>query len=375
MAYDSASFSATESWLRQTIGVYTEAQERGDFLEAVLRVHTALEGALDTKLTEDEAKELSFVEKFRKVLPELAERSNVIELNVRRNAYAHPKGQFTVREYRDTARGLVDLTCAAWPQLFTSPPPLVRHPALSYSSDLRLNAPAIRETDVVTQLPREQVEAPGDQPTPPTPGRPPAAETGRKLPWGDLALGLLLLVIMLALAGVAYQIWQSPDATRDWALIPAAVALLLALLVARYLARFLRALGVGRLATPLAAVLALAALAWIPLTATVPSTVSPPVAGELPSGAGLAPTSGASPAAPGPIAVGMHVVVGTGGAPLVSRAEPGRNRPVATRFGNGTELTVVEGPVPAEGFMWWKVEGQAGSGWGVADFLAPATGQ
>lgn len=48
------------------------------------------------------------------------------------------------------------------------------------------------------------------------------------------------------------------------------------------------------------------------------------------------------------------------------RTDTSANAQLITQLGSGQRVTVVEGPVNAEGFTWWKIEDSAGnSGWGV----------
>jgi hypothetical protein len=36
---------------------------------------------------------------------------------------------------------------------------------------------------------------------------------------------------------------------------------------------------------------------------------------------------------------------------------------IQARIPEGSEVTLLEGPVEADGFRWWRVESPAGSGW------------
>lgn len=81
------------------------------------------------------------------------------------------------------------------------------------------------------------------------------------------------------------------------------------------------------------------------------------------------PRSSATPSVP--LAVGMRVVVSTGGGRLNLRAEPGTSSDIVTPLENGTELTIVGGPQTAGGFTWWEVEGATGRGWSAGRYLAP----
>ena len=84
------------------------------------------------------------------------------------------------------------------------------------------------------------------------------------------------------------------------------------------------------------------------------------------------PTPTATPLPPGQIGVGASVVVQTTtGANLIARAAPGTDAPVRSQFPNGTVLQVIDGPVDADNYTWWRVQGSAGDGWSVGAFLRP----
>ncbi len=60
---------------------------------------------------------------------------------------------------------------------------------------------------------------------------------------------------------------------------------------------------------------------------------------------------------------GRAAVVNVGDSPLRGRREPGINQPVDARFPQASEVTILEGPVIADGYTWWLVESDAGKGW------------
>jgi hypothetical protein len=60
---------------------------------------------------------------------------------------------------------------------------------------------------------------------------------------------------------------------------------------------------------------------------------------------------------------GTATVTNTQGAALRGRKEPGVSAVVTASFKEGEQLRVVEGPVEADGFTWWRVEGPSGTGW------------
>jgi uncharacterized protein YraI len=65
------------------------------------------------------------------------------------------------------------------------------------------------------------------------------------------------------------------------------------------------------------------------------------------------------------------VVQTTTGANLIARAAPGTDAPVRSQFPNGTVLQVIDGPVDADTYTWWRVRGPDGDGWSVGAFLRP----
>jgi hypothetical protein len=66
---------------------------------------------------------------------------------------------------------------------------------------------------------------------------------------------------------------------------------------------------------------------------------------------------------------GTVQVVRTAGDALRAHSAPGTNTPISTRFVEGTMLEVIEGPVQLDGYTWWHVRNDQGSGWCVDRFL------
>lgn len=62
-------------------------------------------------------------------------------------------------------------------------------------------------------------------------------------------------------------------------------------------------------------------------------------------------------------------VVNTDGLALRARASPSQQSEIVARFSAGSRLTIVEGPVEADGYVWWRVHADAGEGWCAAAFL------
>jgi hypothetical protein len=75
------------------------------------------------------------------------------------------------------------------------------------------------------------------------------------------------------------------------------------------------------------------------------------------------------------IAPGASVVVkGTRGAGLNIREEPSRQAKIVVSAKEGDELTVLEGPEEAGGYVWWKLQTTDGKeGWGASEWLVLKT--
>jgi hypothetical protein len=56
-------------------------------------------------------------------------------------------------------------------------------------------------------------------------------------------------------------------------------------------------------------------------------------------------------------------VVNVGEAALLGRTRPGTDEPDQARFPEGTQVTLIEGPVEIDGYRWWFVESDNASGW------------
>ncbi len=120
-----------------------------------------------------------------------------------------------------------------------------------------------------------------------------------------------------------------------------------------------------------------------PMTTLTPSagqtTVVPPVTGTPPT-PGLpgalptvptTPTATATTVAPSAIAPGGYVkVAGLGSTKLRLRDDPSTGAAVLQLLSDGDVLRVLEGPVSAEGYEWWRLLAEDGAiGWAVADYL------
>ena len=101
-----------------------------------------------------------------------------------------------------------------------------------------------------------------------------------------------------------------------------------------------------------------------PPTPTATSTPSDPTEVVLPEGV---------------IGVGIYVqVIGTDGAGLRMRSEPGLNGTVNFTALDAEAFLVIDGPVEADGYTWWHLEApydQTRNGWSAGDFLSPIEGE
>jgi hypothetical protein len=80
------------------------------------------------------------------------------------------------------------------------------------------------------------------------------------------------------------------------------------------------------------------------------------------------------PAVPTEIGIGIYVKVSsTGGSDLSFRANAGTNYARLKIVAEGTVLKVLDGPVEADGYVWWELQDVSDGvvGWAVADYLEP----
>ena len=68
--------------------------------------------------------------------------------------------------------------------------------------------------------------------------------------------------------------------------------------------------------------------------------------------------------APPALRVGASArVANTQGAVLRGRKQPSVGAPVTVNFKEGEQVRLLEGPVDADGFTWWRIEGKSGAAW------------
>ncbi|MDH4136453.1 MAG: SH3 domain-containing protein, partial [Anaerolineae bacterium] len=86
------------------------------------------------------------------------------------------------------------------------------------------------------------------------------------------------------------------------------------------------------------------------------------------------PTPTLVPAVPAEITIGIYVKVsGTGGSDLSFRAGPSANHARLKIVAEGAVLKVLDGPVEADGYVWWQLQDVSDGvvGWAAADYLEP----
>jgi len=98
-------------------------------------------------------------------------------------------------------------------------------------------------------------------------------------------------------------------------------------------------------------------------TRTLVSAPTSVIATALPVRSPIFPTS-----TPAPTPAGIHIggtarVSNTEGKVLRGRQQPNLKSPAQAAFKEGEQVRVLEGPVTADGYIWWRIEGAGGTGW------------
>ena len=103
-----------------------------------------------------------------------------------------------------------------------------------------------------------------------------------------------------------------------------------------------------------------------PATASTPTPALVLVAAtRLPTRTPIFPTPTPKPTeAPAVLQVGAGAqVVNIEGSVLRGRQQPNLKANATAAFKAGARVRILEGPVEADGFTWWKIEGESGTGW------------
>lgn len=105
-------------------------------------------------------------------------------------------------------------------------------------------------------------------------------------------------------------------------------------------------------------------------TIAIPSTPGAPPASPRPPSPSATPAPAApssAPAPPGPLRPGVRAVVAGAGDCVNVRESPGTSAKVVQCLPDGARLKLEEGPMTADGYQWWRLEGL---GWAVSNYLS-----
>jgi Bacterial SH3 domain len=129
--------------------------------------------------------------------------------------------------------------------------------------------------------------------------------------------------------------------------------------------RHLLVWGISILLLGLAAVWAWPLLQPSPAQPLATAAAVVPTITRIPTRTPIFPTNTPQPtrtATPIPeLGKGKTAIVTTAG--LRSRLEPTTDSRVVITFREGDRVTILDGPRDADGYIWWQIEGNAGSGW------------
>jgi hypothetical protein len=120
--------------------------------------------------------------------------------------------------------------------------------------------------------------------------------------------------------------------------------------------------------------------AFAPAPTDTPAIVAEPAPTFTPDTPEPTPTITPTPMPGTTLAVGEPARVVSGGG-LNLRETPSTGATLVTRLGAGQRVTVTEGPVSADDYVWWRVDdGQGNVGWAAqgddsGDWLSPQTGE
>jgi len=88
------------------------------------------------------------------------------------------------------------------------------------------------------------------------------------------------------------------------------------------------------------------------------------VATRLPTRTPIFPTPTLAPTeTPATLQVGARALVVNTEGTLRGRKQPNLKAAAIVAFKVGERVRILEGPIEADGFTWWKIEGQSGAGW------------
>jgi hypothetical protein len=440
---DSEVRAGIEVRLRKILDAYANAASAGDFKDAILGIHTAVEEALDLEFAENDRPE-SFGEKVQGLYPDLYAHYNINDLARLRNHIAHPKRIFQEDELRHAARDFVDFTLAAWPDLFGRQPPVILHPGIAQTP------PAFNTAGSASPLPppppplgdfeRAPVPYTYEEPVPYPHAEEPQTAAAASTPRGRLPEWLKNLLHLpwhhllysfasawMAVMGVGLMVQISDTSSTTTLLLIGIAALIFAIACLGYMVHFVLRFGILRSFVVILSLLLVTSAFFIirqPAGTRLPARlvegfgqalISPLFwtnqIGQLayesgqefgqryfpesrmvtdfgeeetdstyeqlmqtlfPAGEPEIPTAPPPAATEEPRAGGIYI----GGsvqvtARLNSRDAPGLSGSVVHVFPVGETLLVLDGPVQADDYTWWKVQSGSQTGWSAENFMTP----
>lgn len=397
---DTRAKERAERRLREALtDAYQGAGTGPEFLNAVLKLHGALEQAFDVNLEVNavELRQIPFSEKASRVTPIQAQRYNISNANLQRNHLVHNQREFTDSEIKKIADTFASFAIDSWPTLFgrAARPPAI-HPPTHSSTKQTVHKEAQQSTEV----------------------RSDSTHANRPVQWRSLFLALLLLVAIIWLAGFTAYLWLDTNTPTYVTVITFIILIVLSLYGNRHLWRFLRSTSILKSFAIFSISLLLLALLLVPLSGSseVPlvsedanqrSSLEQVTVGSIKvlmaNGASFAEThvlprlgkilaedSGTPAATEAPLlqptesasspetltatpaaqlAVGMKATVVTDGGRLRIREAPMLTAPILAHLENGSAVSIVGGPTEGEQFTWWEVEDYGIRGWCAGDFL------
>lgn len=319
MPDNGASLYDLKCFLEDALQVYERAHTRGEFHENVFQVHAGLDYALTLQLGQDQ-RDVPLPKKLWTFMPNVARRHRVVWLNTQRNELAHYPWQVTdASKIYETSHGLVNLAQAAWFGLFNEPAPPVRHPL--FDPTARVPAGAGTQEDAA-DLADWAVQPAGF-------AQPPGA-----------AQPVYQVGVPAPLTGAGAPAGSGPTAPISSASTPAV------------------------LTRPLTPARASWRSRWLPVFAGL-------LVLALVIGAFFLPSQDRT-AQPAQIGIGSRVQVTVQpNEVLLLLLAPETRQPQSAHYLRGAVLEVTGGPFASGDMTWWKVRGQDGEGWTVANFLMP----
>jgi hypothetical protein len=440
---DSDIRAGIEVRLRTILEAYVNAASAGDFKDAILGIHTAIEEALNLEFNQDDRPE-SFGEKVQRLYPDLYAHYNINELARLRNHIAHPKRPFQEEELREAARQFVDFTLAVWPDLFGKQPPMILPPGIDEippalgtarsSSPLPPPPPPLGSFERAAQPYSYEETVPYSPEEEPQPAEAVRAPRGRlpewlsdllHMPWHHLLYSFASA--WMAVMGVGLMVQISGTSSTTTLLLIGIAALIFAIACLGYMGHFVLRFGIlrsfvvilslllvtsafsiirqpagTRLSTRLVEGFGQALISPLFWTNQIgqlayesgqkfgeryfPESRTVIVPGEMdsdstyeqlmqtlfPADEQVPPTESPPAAATEEPRAGIYI----GGrvqvtARLNSRDAPGLSGSINHVFPVGDTLLVLDGPVRADDYTWWKVQSGSQTGWSAENFMTP----